>query len=124
MISSPGWLPLNLDEPGILERPKNKFTPILHINGNIDWETNEFDKEGKATAFMESIFPNYDFRVKAGGHATTFNALVVPEIVEWAQENTNLYFSWFNPIAYSGVAATITKVVGSTLGGVLENFWG
>jgi len=77
------------------------FTPILHINGKSDVTTNGLNEEG--TAFMERTFRDYDFRLRSGGHVDTITPLLTPEIVTWAKENTNLQFSWFNPVSiFSG----------------------
>ena len=130
MITSSEWL--QLENWQIPEKPVNQWTPILHLNGNFDDQTKKYDAKGKA--FMEKIFPNYEFRLKVGGHVTTFNALVVPEIVSWAQENTNLYFSVINPIAYLGGVAPITNAVADITAPITElvdntitnflGFWG
>lgn len=95
MISSSEWL--RLKDWMVPEEPLNKWTPILHINGDNDDQTKEHDARGKA--FMESIFPNYEFRLRSGKHETTINPLLVGEIVSWAKENTNLKFSRVNPIS-------------------------
>jgi len=95
MITSSDWL--HLEDWQVPKNPTNKWTPILHINGESDWQTESHNEKG--AAFMARIFQDYDFRLRWGEHGTTINPVRMQEIISWAKKKTNLKFSRVNPVS-------------------------
>merc|ERR1719350_70376 len=94
------WLPLlGSEPPASLPTPRNKDTPIFHMNGNIDVIVPKECGRATATA-MEPVFTKYEQKNVMGTHLTTLgNPLNFPKIYCWLKRNVKgMAFSKTSPL--------------------------
>jgi len=89
------WYPRLQSEPlSSLPLPVNQHTPILHMNGMMDFIVPVFPAGRSTEREMKKVFTQYEFKAIPGTtHMTTApNPITMPIIKKWLKQHTNLKF--------------------------------